>query len=86
MGDRSRVAIQLINNAVLRVDQNTSIRLVNISSKPDERSWLDLVSGALQSFSRQPWLLRVTTPTSKGISMAQSFTSKRTMIVRCSLF
>jgi len=62
VGDRSRVAIQLINNAVLRIDQNTTIRLVNISSKTDERSWLDLVSGALQSFSRQPWLLRVTTP------------------------
>ncbi|MBA3570905.1 MAG: TonB-dependent receptor, partial [Pyrinomonadaceae bacterium] len=41
-------------------------RLVNISSKTDERSWLDLVSGALQSFSRQPWLLRVTTPHLKG--------------------
>ena len=66
VGDRSRVAIQLINNAVLRIDQNTSIRLVNISSKTDERSWLDLVSGALQSFSRQPWLLRVTTPHLKG--------------------
>ena len=66
VGDRSRVAIQLINNAVLRIDQNTTIRLVNISSKTDERSWLDLVSGALQSFSRQPWLLRVTTPHLKG--------------------
>ena len=66
VGDRSRVAIQLINNAVLRIDQNTSIRLVNISSKTDERSWLDLVSGAVQSFSRQPWLLRVTTPHLKG--------------------
>ena len=66
VGDRSRVAIQLINNAVLRIDQNTSIRLVNISSKTDERSWLELVSGALQSFSRQPWLLRVTTPHLKG--------------------
>ncbi|MGH8531763.1 MAG: FecR domain-containing protein [Gammaproteobacteria bacterium] len=64
--DRSRVAIQLINNAVLRIDQNTSIRLVNISGDTDERSWLDLVSGALQSFSRQPWLLRVTTPHLKG--------------------
>jgi tetratricopeptide (TPR) repeat protein len=66
VGDRSRVAIQLINNAVLRIDQNTTIRLVNISGNADERSWLDLVSGALQSFSRQPWLLRVTTPHLKG--------------------
>ncbi len=66
VGDRSRVAIQLINNAVLRIDQNTTIRLVNISGKTGERSWLDLVKGALQSFSRQPWLLRLTTPHLKG--------------------
>ncbi len=66
VGDRSRVAVQLINNAVLRIDQNTSIRLVNIRGNTDERSWLDLVSGAMQSFSRQPWLLKVTTPHFKG--------------------
>jgi len=66
VGERSRVAVQLINDAVLRVDQNTSIRLVNISGNAGERSWLDLVSGALQSFSRKPWLLRVTTPHLKG--------------------
>ena len=66
VGDRSRVAIQLINNVVLRVDQNTTLRLVNVTNKPDEESWIDLVSGALLSFSRQPWLLKVTTPHLKG--------------------
>ena len=66
MGDRSRVAVQLINDAVLRIDQSTSIRLVNITGKTDERSWIDLVSGALHSISRQPWLLKVTTPHLKG--------------------
>ncbi|MGH8527952.1 MAG: FecR domain-containing protein, partial [Gammaproteobacteria bacterium] len=66
VGERSRVAVQLINDAVLRIDQNTSIRFVNITGKTDERSWIDLVSGALQSFSRQPWLLKVTTPHLKG--------------------
>jgi len=66
VGERSRVAVQLINDAVLRIDQNTSIRLVNISGNTDERSWLDLVSGALYSISREPWLLKVTTPHLKG--------------------
>ncbi|MGH8473435.1 MAG: FecR family protein, partial [Gammaproteobacteria bacterium] len=66
VGERSRVAVQLINDAVLRVDQNTSIRLVNITGKTDERSWIDLVSGALHSISHQPWLIKVTTPHLKG--------------------
>ena len=30
VGDRSRVAVQLVNNVVLRIDQNTTIRLMNI--------------------------------------------------------
>ncbi|MGH8507251.1 MAG: tetratricopeptide repeat protein, partial [Gammaproteobacteria bacterium] len=66
VGKRSRVAVQLINDAVLRIDQRTSIRLVNITGKTDERSWIDLVNGALHSISHQPWLLRVTTPHLKG--------------------
>ncbi len=66
VGERSRAAIQLINDAVLRLDQNTSIRLVNITGETDEPSWLDLVSGAFQSFSRRPWLIKVTTPHLKG--------------------
>ncbi len=66
VGERSRAAVQLINDAVLRVDQNTTIRLANISGETDEVSWLDLVSGAVQSFSRRPWLIKVTTPHLKG--------------------
>ena len=62
VGNRSRAAVQLINNAVLRIDQNTSIRLANITGNTDESSWIDLVSGAFQSFSRQPRLQKVTTP------------------------
>jgi len=54
VGHRSRVAVQLVNDAVLRIEQSTSIRLVNITGKTDERSWIDLVSGALHSISRQP--------------------------------
>lgn len=66
VGDRSRTAVQLINNAVLRIDQNTTIRLVNITGETDRQSWIELISGAIESFSHQPWLLRVTTPHFKG--------------------
>ncbi len=66
VGERSRAAVQFINDAVLRVDQNTTIRLVNIGGQTDEASWLDLVSGAIQSFSRRPWLIKITTPHLKG--------------------
>jgi tetratricopeptide (TPR) repeat protein len=66
VGNRSRVAVQLINNAVLRIDQNTSIRLVNITGGTEQQSWIELVSGAIESFSHKPWLLRVTTPHLEG--------------------
>jgi tetratricopeptide (TPR) repeat protein len=66
VGARSRIAVQLVNDAVLRVDQNTSLRLVNVTGETNDPSWLDLISGAFQSFSRKPWLLKVTTPHLKG--------------------
>ncbi|MGH8524320.1 MAG: tetratricopeptide repeat protein, partial [Gammaproteobacteria bacterium] len=74
VGERSRVAVQLVNDAVLRIDQGTSIRLVNITARTDERSWIDLLSGALHSISRQPWLLKVTTPHLKGDIDGTEFT------------
>jgi len=62
VGRRSRAAVQLISNAVLRIDQNTTIRLVSISGGTKQQSWIELVSGAIESFNHKPWLLRVTTP------------------------
>jgi len=64
--ERSRAAITLANQAVLRVDQNSAVRLVNISSKPEERSFVDLLRGAIQSFSRKPRRLEVSTPYLNG--------------------
>ena len=66
VGDRSRAAVQLINNVVLRIDQNTTIRLVNITGGTEQQSWIELISGAIESFSHKPWLLRITTPHLKG--------------------
>ena len=61
-GQRSRAAISLISEAVLRLDQNTTLQLVDITAEPEQRSFLDLVVGAIQSFSRSPRLLAVNTP------------------------
>jgi tetratricopeptide (TPR) repeat protein len=66
VGERSRAAVALINEAVLRIDQGTTLRLVDIKDAPGERSWLDLLKGAYQSFSRKPRLLTVNTPYLNG--------------------
>jgi Tfp pilus assembly protein PilF len=58
--------VALINDAVLRIDQNTAMRLVDITPKEQERSLLDVFSGAIQSFSRRPKFLQVNTPYLNG--------------------
>ncbi|MCP3877696.1 MAG: TonB-dependent receptor [Sulfitobacter sp.] len=66
VGERSRAAVALINDAVLRIDQNTTMRLLDITDREEERSWLDLVKGAFQSFSRKPRFLSINTPYLNG--------------------
>lgn len=61
-GARSRAAVMLINEAVLRLDQQTTVHLVDIAEEEQEPSFLDLVLGAFQSFSRSPRVLEVNTP------------------------
>jgi len=63
---RSRATITLINQAVLRVDQNTAMRLDNITGVTEERSVLSLLKGAFQSFSRKPRGFEVNTPYLNG--------------------
>jgi hypothetical protein len=59
VGERSRADLALINQPVIRLDQNTTISLGEIT---DQRvSWLDLVRGALYFFSRLPRNLEVRT-------------------------
>ncbi len=62
VGARSRAAIALVNDAILRLDQNTAVRLLDVVAREDERSFLSLIAGAIQSFSRRPRLLSVNTP------------------------
>ena len=61
-GPRSRAAIALINEAVLRLDQETTVQLIDIGEGEEESSFLDLFFGAFQSFSRSPRTLEVNTP------------------------
>jgi tetratricopeptide (TPR) repeat protein len=58
--------VQLVNQAVLRIDQNTAMRLDNIAAEKEERSTLSLLQGALQSFSRKPRSFEVSTPYLNG--------------------
>ena len=61
-GSLSRAAVMLINEAVLRIDQDTTVYLVNIVTDEQQPSMLDLTTGAFQSFSRRPRALEVNTP------------------------
>jgi Tfp pilus assembly protein PilF len=65
-GARSRATVSLINQAVLRIDQNTAMRLDNITGVTEERSALSLLKGAFQSFSRKPRGFEVSTPYLNG--------------------
>jgi hypothetical protein len=66
VGAQSRAAISLINDAVLRLDENTTMRLVNIIEEEEEQSLLDILRGAIQSFSRKPKKLMVNSPYLNG--------------------
>ena len=50
----------------MRLDQNTTMRLVDVSAKKEQRSWVDLVKGTIQAFIRHPRLLSVNTPYLNG--------------------
>src|SRR5262249_7085013 len=47
---------------VLRLDQETTVQLVDISEEEGGSSLLDLVLGAFQSFSRKPRAMSINTP------------------------
>jgi len=66
VGTQSRAAISLVNDAVLRLDENTTMRLVDITGEEEERSFLDILKGAFHSFSRKPKKLSVNSPYING--------------------
>ena len=60
-GPLSRAAVMLVNEAVLRIDQNSTVYLTDVATEEQKPSVLDLARGAFQSFSgRTP--LRSTHP------------------------
>ena len=59
VGDKSRADIQLVNQPVLRLDQNTLITLAGV--KEQRASVIDMARGALHFFSRLPRNLEVNT-------------------------
>jgi tetratricopeptide (TPR) repeat protein len=61
-GSLSRAAVMLVNEAVLRIDQDSTVYLADIATDPQKPSLLDLARGAFQSFSRRPHALEVNTP------------------------
>ena len=72
-GARSRAALTLINETVLRLDQRTSIRLIDIVKEKERRSLLGLLVGAIQSFSRKPRQFEVDTPYLNGVIEGTEF-------------
>lgn len=58
--ERSRAALMLANQTVLRLDARTSVSFSRIER--DEPSWLELLKGALHFISRTPSSLEVRTP------------------------
>jgi tetratricopeptide (TPR) repeat protein len=75
-GRRSRAAISLANDAVFRLDESTTLRLVDISPKVEQRSLLGLIQGAIQSFSRAPRRHEVSTPYLNAIIEGTEFVAR----------
>ncbi|MGH8489428.1 MAG: tetratricopeptide repeat protein [Gammaproteobacteria bacterium] len=73
VGERSRAAVYMVNEAVLRIDQSTTVRLLDVSAKKEERTLLDIIAGAFQSLSRQPRRLTVNTPYLNGMIEGTEF-------------
>lgn len=70
-GENSRAAIVLSNDAVLRIDQNTTIALLGMEEK---RSFLlDLLEGAVHFFSRKDRSLKLSTPFINGMVKGTEF-------------
>lgn len=72
-GVHSRAELALVNEAVLRLDQNSVVRLTDIVKPIKKRSFFSLVKGALQSFSRHPRHFTINTPYLNGTIQGTEF-------------
>ena len=69
--ERSRAAVVLRNDAVLRLDQNTTITFTPVEE--EQSFWIKLIKGAAYFFSRTPRSLRVATPFVNGAGEGTEF-------------
>jgi tetratricopeptide (TPR) repeat protein len=76
VGRRGRVAVMLVNDAILRLDENTTLRLINVAAAERERSFLDLVAGTFQSFIRRPRSMAINTPYLNGSIEGTEFVAR----------
>jgi hypothetical protein len=72
VGAQSRAAINLVNDAVLRLDENTTMRLVDVNEEEQERSLLDVIKGALNR-KNYPLIPPISTVLSKVPSLFFGF-------------
>lgn len=72
----SRATLQLVNEGILRLNQNTALQLDAVTPQEEERSLFNLLSGALQSFSRKPRRLAITTPYVNGLVEGTEFAAR----------
>lgn len=76
VGANSRAAVSLIGDVVLRLDQNTTVRLIDLTEKKEDRSVIELLKGALQSLSRSPRKLAINTPYINGMIEGTEFLTR----------
>ena len=69
--EQSRAAVVLRNDAILRLDQNTSITFTPVEE--EQSFWIKLIKGAAHFFSRSPRSLRVATPFVNGAGEGTEF-------------
>ncbi len=69
--DRSRAAVVLPNESILRLDQKTTLTFIGVER--ERTSLLDLLIGAVHFFSRIPRGLKVATPFVNGIVEGTEF-------------
>jgi Tfp pilus assembly protein PilF len=60
VGDRSRAEVALIDQSKYRIDQNSTLRLVQV--RKNAPSLMNLIAGVAYFFSRQPRVLQIDTP------------------------
>ena len=82
-GPTSRAALAFANDATLRLDQDTSLTLLE-EERPG-RSWLEMLSGAIHFFSHRTRSLRIDTPFvnagTEGTEFLMRVAERRTEVV-----